>query len=513
MKNNMFKTVSILIIMNLASKVLGFTRDYFTAIKFGTSLEADAYLMASNIPNILFVIIGTAITTTIIPIYNDIKCNRSKKELNIFLNNIITILLIISVTITIFCEFKSTTLVNIMAPGFEGYKYDLTVFLTRILSSVIILNTLIYIFTAILQCENMFTLPASIGIPYNIILIFYYIIFSERYGVVGIAIATSIALVIQVVLLLMGLKKLEYKYRFYINIKDENLKKIVKLLIPICIGTGMTQINGIFNGIFASSLESGSVASINYALKLNSLIIDIIIISITTVIYQNTTKIVAQKGIGAVNEESNRGIVTMFIVLVPVVLVASLYCEDIVKFLFERGQFDSVSTAITANAFFYYSLGLFAIAINSILSRVCYALGDTKTPMINTFFAIIVNISFGFLLKDILGVGGIALASSIGSVLSVILLYFNVRKKIPNCISKNTITVIIKLFIASIPLVIIIMYSKNFIIDINTTKPLVELIKMSISIVSGVIMYLLILLILKVKEIKNIFSTILKFER
>ena len=69
MKNNVLKTASIIIIFNLFSKLLGFLRDYFTAIKFGTTLEADAYLMASNIPNVIFVIIGVTITTILIPIY------------------------------------------------------------------------------------------------------------------------------------------------------------------------------------------------------------------------------------------------------------------------------------------------------------------------------------------------------------------------------------------------------------------------------------------------------------
>ncbi|RII35018.1 murein biosynthesis integral membrane protein MurJ [Clostridium chromiireducens] len=512
MRNSILKTASLMIMFNLFSKVLGFLRDYFTAVKFGTTREADAYLMASNIPNVLFVIIGTSIMTIIIPVYNEIKCKAENEELEKFTSNMITILFIVSLILTIFCELFAPQLVKIMAPGFSGYKYTLTVLLTRILASVIILNTLIYTFTAILQCENNFSLPASIGIPYNIVLIIYLIFYIDKFGVTGISAVVSIALIIQICILTYGLKKIKFKYKFYLNFKDKNFKKILTLLMPICIGTGMTQINGVFNGIYASSLDSGSVAAINYALKLNALIVDIIIVSITTIIYQNLTKVIFNSEGKTLYKETNRGIITMFIVLIPIVIIAAMYSQYIVKFLFQRGAFNSESTMLTAKAFYYYSLGLFAIAINNILSRVCYSLGDTKTPMINTFLAILVNISTGFILKDILGVGGIALASTIGSIVSVIALYFNINKKVKNCISKNTVVSVIKLFISCIPLILFIMYSKEYIININSSNVSLELIKIGIISMLGCVIYVCGGILLKIEEFRGLKNILNKFK-
>lgn len=163
MGNNIYKTISVIMIFNLLSKGLGFLREYFMAIKFGTSIETDAYLIASSIPNILFVIIGAAITTTIVPIYNEIKYNTGKEEIERFTSNIISILVILSLILTVCCEVFTPQLVKLMAPGFKGYSFTLTITLTKILASIVILNTLSYIFIAILQSENKFTIPAIIG--------------------------------------------------------------------------------------------------------------------------------------------------------------------------------------------------------------------------------------------------------------------------------------------------------------------------------------------------------------
>ena len=418
MKINILKTTFIMIFLNLISKVLGFLRDYMTAINFGTTIEADAYLMASNIPNILFVIIGTAITTTFIPIYNEIKHNKGKEELRAFYCNVLTILVIISFFITIFTEIFTPILVQIIAPGFEGAKYELTILLTRILSSVIILNTIIYMFNSILQCEGNFSIPAAIGIPYNLVLIVYYIFFSDKFGVIGISICVSIALIIQVIILYRYIKRVNFKYKFTVNFNDKSLRKMISLLLPVCIGTGMTQLNGIFNGIFSSGLDSGSVAAMNYALKLNMLISDIIIMSLITVAYQNMTQIVACNDYEELAKESNKSIIIMFIILIPIIVVSFILGEFLVKVLFERGAFDSKSTYLTASAFRYYSIGLFGIAINNLFTRTCYAIKDTKTPMIATAISIVINITLGYLLKDIFGIKGIAISSTVGIIVS-----------------------------------------------------------------------------------------------
>ncbi|MGL5869917.1 murein biosynthesis integral membrane protein MurJ, partial [Clostridium chrysemydis] len=484
-------------------------RDYLMAIKFGTSLEADAYMMASNIPNVLFIVLGTAIMTIMIPVYNEIKAKKSRNELNKFVSNTLSILLILSIFLTLVCEIMAPIIVRVMAVGFTGYKFTLTVLLTRILASVIILNTIIYIFNAVLQCENNFILPASIGIPYNMFLIIYFIFFSEKYGVIGISVIISFALIGQVIMLLKGIKKIGFKYIFMVNLKDKELIRMVRLLPPVCIGTGMNQINGIFNGIFASQLDGGSVSALNYALKLSALITDVIIGTIITIVYQNISKTIADgDSSNNLNERINTSIVLMFIVLIPVVIFALGYCEYIVKFLFQRGAFSIESTILTASAFKGYCFGLFAIAINYILSRVCYALGDTKTPMVNTLISLTLNVLFSWILinKFQMGLYGISIASALGSWISVVILYINVNKKIKGCISLNTIKKLSRLLFATLPFALLIYYSKETFIQINSSQTIKQLINMASVFAVGVFIYLLLGYFMKIKEIREIFQ-------
>ena len=507
-KGSVAKVISTIIIFSLMSKVLGFLRDYFTAVKFGTTAEADAFLMASNIPNTLFMLIGIAISTTFIPIYNDIKVSKSKEELQEFYNNITNILIFLSLVITILCEIFAPIIVSIMAPGFTGAKFVLTVKLTRILSSVIVLNTLIYLFISILQCEGNFNIPALIGIPYNIVLIFYYVFFADQYGVVGISIMVSIALMLQIIVLLKFLKQKKYKYFLKFNIKDKNLKKMMILIMPVAIGTGVQQLNGVFNGIYASSLGDGTVAAINYALKIYMLVIDIFILSIVTVYYQKISKAASEKNYDELKNNSNRSIMLIFIMLIPIVTLLLAYNEPIIKILFQRGKFNGEATGLTATALYYYCIGIFAVGVNYVLTRVCYSLNDTKTPLKNTIIAVLINISLGYILKSYMGIGGIALASTLGTIISAIILFINVNKIINGCINKKTIVSIMKLFISIAPMIILICIS-NKIVSISNLKGLYQIIMISIMSLLTIISYILIAIAMDVEEILEIKEVIM----
>lgn len=502
-KSNIINTLSTVIVFNLISKLLGFIRDYFTAIKFGTSIEADAFLIASNIPNIIFMIIGIAINTTFIPLYNEVKANKSKKKLRDYYNNITTILVILSLILTILCEVFAPTISKLMAPGFSGEKLQLTIRLTRISSSVIVLNTIIYIYISILQCEDNFKIPAMIGIPYNIILILYYIFFADKYGVTGISILISIGLIVQVVILLIGLKRKNYKYKFIFNLKDIYLKKMIKLVVPIAIGTGVQQLNGIFNGIYASSLGNGVVASINYALKLNMLVIDILIMSIVTIYYQKISKAASEYKYDEVVRYSNKSICDILILIIPVVVILLTLNKPIVSLLFERGKFTGEATYMTSTALFYYSIGIFAVGINYTLTRVCYSFNDTRTPLKNTITSVLVNISLGYLLKQYMGIRGIALASSIGTIISSIILYFNVNKKLKGCINKETIKEISKMILASIPMIFVIIIFKIILLN-NTYNLIKQVFILSFICILSIAIYVVSGTIFKIKILQNV---------
>ena len=100
------------------------------------------------------------------------------------------------------------------------------------------------------------------------------------------------------------------------------------------------------------------------------------------------------------------------------------------RLLFERGAFDSVATGMTAEALFYFCLGMFAVAANMVITRAYYALGDVKTPLVLGFWSIVVNVVASIALTPYLRHAGLALANSLAAAFNALGMYALLRKHV-----------------------------------------------------------------------------------
>ena len=62
-----------LMIATILAKILGFVREQVLTFAYGADIYSDVFITASKIPTIVFAAIGSAIATTVIPMYNNIK--------------------------------------------------------------------------------------------------------------------------------------------------------------------------------------------------------------------------------------------------------------------------------------------------------------------------------------------------------------------------------------------------------------------------------------------------------
>ncbi|MBW2338531.1 MAG: polysaccharide biosynthesis C-terminal domain-containing protein, partial [Deltaproteobacteria bacterium] len=97
---------------------------------------------------------------------------------------------------------------------------------------------------------------------------------------------------------------------------------------------------------------------------------------------------------------------------------------------FQRGEFDQSATRLTAQALLYYSLGLWAFSAVRIVAATFFAMQDTRTPVKMAGISIITNIILGVVLMKPLAHGGLALATSLASMLNLGLLIVALKTKL-----------------------------------------------------------------------------------
>lgn len=490
MKNkSLLKSAAIVMMCTVLSKIMGLTRDIIIASEFGAGFELDAFFAASNIPSILFITIGVAITTTLIPLYSE-KLREGREVAFEFINNILNCFIVFTSIISIICMIFNGRIVSLLNPGFYGKELMLTRTLTLILIPTLIINAVIFIFNGVLQSENNFIIPALIAIPFNILIICYLFIFKNRNNIFELTIVIIIATIIQIIPQLISVYKYGFRYKFKINLKDPTLKRMIYMLIPVILGTGVQQINGFIERGVATKFSTGSLSSLSYAYKIFSLIVDVFVVTLSTVIYPKMAREIASNKIEAMKCTLNKSMKILIEVTLPLSVIVMIQCKPIVYILFERGQFTSQNTIITSEVLFMYSIGIVSFGLRDFVCKAYYTLKDTRTPMINSAIAMIINIVLIAIFIRFFGLKGIPLASAVSMYIACMLLIINIRKKIGPIGCKGIMIVCIKTTICSVLMLLSIVFL-NRLLDIRYVSTINVLIKIMISTGTGLAVYII----------------------
>ena len=445
----MKKTAILLMIITIVSKILGFSREIILSYFYGASNISDAYLISLTIPGVIFSFIGAGISTGYIPMYTNIQKQYGEKEGNRFTSNLTNILVIISTLLIIFGLIFTKPLVKLFATGFEGETLNLAVKFTKISLFGIYFTGLMHIYGGYLRIKRNYLIPASVGFPLNFITIAA-IFLSYKTNIVVLGIGTIIAAASQVILLVPFIYKKGYRHRLILDIKDEHIKDMAYIIIPVIIGVSVDQINVLVDRTLASSIAVGGVSALNYADKLNGFVQGLFVIPLATVMYPMISKMAAEGNIDVLNRFVSIVIKLISLLVIPCTIGAMIFAGPVVKLLFGRGAFDPQAISMTTTALFYYSIGMVGFGLRDILLRAFYSLQDTKTPMVNSAIAIAMNIILNIILSKYMGLGGLALATSISTIFCTVLLFISFRKKISSLDMKNITISLTKTFCASL---------------------------------------------------------------
>lgn len=464
-KNKIFKATFIVMAMTILSRVIGFARDILAAYHFGVEGSYDIYVASVAIPESVFMIVGLAISTTFIPMLSEIKHSKNNKEMFNFSNNIINILSLISIFIIILGLIFTKKIVSIFVPNFTPDKIELTIFLTRITLFNIILLCINACFASILQVCEDFVIPALLGIFFNLPIIIYLLLFNDV-SIVGLAIANVIGNLLRVLVQIPSLYKNGYRIKFYINIKDEKLKSMIILIIPVIIGAGANSINMLVDKSVASGLITGSMAALEYSQRIIQFANTAITTSLVSVVYPIMANKLNKGDKEGFLKYLSKSIVTICIFLVPITFGVMFLSNDIVKVIYERGKFESNAVILTSMALLGYAIQLPFAGVRDILNSSLFSMKKTKVTTINGVIGVIVNIILSITLSRFFGVLGISIATSVSAIIISILLLNSTRKIVGTFNLKEIFIKVIKITISSSIMIITLYYfNKIFTID------------------------------------------------
>lgn len=495
----------LLMIVTIVSKILGLFRDSVLASAYGTGKYAAVYSTANSISTILFAVIGTALATSLIPLYNKLASEDSTERAMGFLNSVVNLVVIVCLSIAGLGIIFAGPLVKVFAPGYQGDVYTLCVQYTRILLPSIVFVGLANIFTSYLQIKKRYVIPGFIGMPYSIIIIVS-IYLSLKTSPMVLVIGTLIAISAKALFQLPFVYKEGYRYRPKINLKDPVMKDMMILILPVVIGVGANQINSIVDKSLASLLGTEVVASFSYAIKLYEFVQALFITSILAVIYPRLSSMIVSDRMDSFLNSLKKTMNVIIVALVPIIVGCIVLSRQIVEVLFQRNAFTSKDTTMTASILWIYVIGILAFALRDVLTRGFYSMEDSKTPMINSIISIVFNISLNLILVKPLGYKGLAIATAVSAYIGLLLFNRSMRKKIEGYSSRDNYIVFVKSLFAALIMGLGVKLVYGIVASSLVGGLLFKLIALASAVGVGVIIYALIMHFLRVEEYEMIFD-------
>ena len=432
-KSGLLRSSAVVSVMTLLSRVLGMVRDMVVAAYFGSSPAADAFFIAFKIPNFMRRLFAEgAFAQAFVPVLSEYRAQRSLAEVKQLVDRVAGTLGLTLTAITALGVVASPYLIMLFAPGFRGEpeKLALAGELLRITFPYLLLISLTAFCGGILNSYGRFAVPAFTPVLLNVSMIGATLFLTPYFDQPVMALAWGV--------FIAGLAQLLFQLPFLVRIQllpvprpnrhDEGVKRIMTLMVPALFGVSVSQINLLLDTVLASFLQTGSVSWLYYADRLSELPLGAFGIAIGTVILPSLSRQHAGDDPKAFSATIDWALRMVLLVGVPAALALAILSEPLIASLFHYGKMTETDVVQAANALEAYSLGVLTFMLIKVLAPGFFARQDLKTPVRIAVQCMVANMAFNLVLIWPLQHVGLALATSLSSMLNTALLFWGLYK-------------------------------------------------------------------------------------
>lgn len=420
--------------MTLISRIFGFIRDMVTAQLFGAAGAFDAFSVAFRIPNFMRRLFAEgSFSQAFVPVLSEYQKNKSPEEVRQFINAIAGTLGFVLLCVTIVGEVFTPLIVRVFAPGFEttGPRYELAVTMLRITIPYLMLISLTAFSGAILNTYSRFWVAAFTPVFLNISMICAAIWLAPDLAVpiTGLAWGVFAAGVVQLLFQWPFLKRLRLLPKPKVNFRDPGVRKVLKQMVPALFGVSVSQLNLLLDTVFASFLIVGSVSWLYYSDRLMEFPLGIFGVAISTVILPHLSRHHASNSHDDFSMTLDWALRCVLLVGIPAGVVFALMSGPLLSTLFQHGQFNAHAVMMARKSLSMFAIGIAPFMIIKILASGFYAKQDMRTPVRVGILAMVSNMVFNLVLIWPFAHAGIALATSLASIVNAGYLYYFLRKQ------------------------------------------------------------------------------------
>jgi putative peptidoglycan lipid II flippase len=421
-RNGLISAASLILLGNLASRLLGLAREQVIASLFGESAVTSAFNTAATVPTLFYdLVIGGAVSAALVPVLSGYGQGDDDKELGTVVGTLLLGAGGILLAIVVALLLLAGPMTEVLGVAPDRPIFAATVQFVRLVVPALLFLGLSGVVAAACYARQRFVFPAFSIALFNGGLVLSALALHERLGGASLALGVLIGAALQFAVVLPGLRGTAIRLAFQPN--HPALRHILRLYAPVAAGLVVSELGVIIDRNLAWQTGEASVAIMRFATTLVQLPLGLV---------ATATSLAALPVLSRLADENDEfratlaaGLRLALLAIIPMGTFLVVFAAPVVRLLFERGAFDVAATATTARAFLLYAPQLPFVAVDQLLVYAFYARKDTLTPMFVGLGGVGVYLATALILIGPLhlGVGGLIVANTLQNSLHAVVLF------------------------------------------------------------------------------------------
>jgi putative peptidoglycan lipid II flippase len=409
----------------LLSRLLGFCREWAVAHQVGSNAVTDAYYAAFTLPDFLnYLVAAGSLSVTFIPVFSKYLAEKDEEEGWRVFSIVVAVMGTALVALLLAAEIFAPYLAKAIAPGFKPTEMAQLIFLTRLMLPAQFCFYMGGILSAVQYAKGQFVVPSLAPLVYNALIIMCGVALAPKIGITGFAVGVVIGAILGNFLLqVYGARRAGARFFPSFNWRHPGFKLFVKLAVPIMLALSLSFTDDWIIRWFGSYLVPASITWLSYAKILMRVPLGMVGQAIGVASFPILAQLYSEKRLGELNEILNGTIRGMIVLLVPISALTMALSVPLVHLVFSHTRLTETDLLSTAATLVWFSVGMFAWGAQNILARGFYATHNTITPAVVGTVLTGLNIPIYWLLVRRDAHIGLAMASTIGITVYMVVLF------------------------------------------------------------------------------------------
>jgi putative peptidoglycan lipid II flippase len=504
------RNTAIFSVLTGLSRIAGLAREIVASSYFATSGAFSAFTIAFQVPNVVRSLFAdAALSAAFVPVFTEmLEQGRRKDAFRLASTLFFLILTVLGAITVLFIAFAGLIMPLFVGSQLAGLE-DLTVGLSRVLFPVVLVLGLNGLVVGILNAYDHFTIPALSPLVWNAVILFCLVgsqhVLSGDDQLYGYAIGVIIGTIVQFAMALPMLRRLGFHLEVSFSFRDERVRKVLRLMLPVTIGLGLINFNVLINSTLGSLVSEGAPRAIDAAFRIYMLPQGMFSVAIATVLFPALSRYAARRDLDGLRALTANGMRQIFLLLIPAAAATLALATPITRLIYQHGEFGSSSTDLVSSALFWFSFSLPFSGVNLLLTRTFFSL---QKPWITTGIAglnLAVNVAVSVALYSPFGIAGIVIGTGVSSaVMTLAQMYFLRRELHGRLDARRTLVVVIQVSIAA-ALLAGACYGTWYVLDQALGVGLLaQVVTVGLALVVGAVVYALAVLALRIPEARQI---------